>query len=56
MVRVVTGAMSTHGTRLAPAVITSSGPAAAPIPPIALIAPNARAVLVTSKNSRVVKM
>ena len=33
-----------------------SGPAAAPIPPGALIAPNARAREVTSVNSRVVRM
>ena len=34
----------------------SSGPAAAPIPPIALIAPNARARLVISVKNRVVRM
>ena len=33
-----------------------SGPAAAPMPPIALIAPNARARELTSVNSSVVRM
>ncbi len=33
-----------------------SGPAAAPIPPIALIAPNARARAVTPVNSNVARM
>ncbi len=33
-----------------------SGPAAAPMPPIALIAPNARAREATSVNSSVVRM
>ena len=34
----------------------SSGPAAAPMPPIALIAPNARARELISVNSKVVRM
>ena len=34
----------------------SSGPAAAPIPPIALIAPNARARAATPVNSSVARM
>ena len=59
MIAVMTSAWKTKAARQLMAEVMrppSSGPAAAPMPPIALIAPNARARELTPVNNKVVRM